>query len=117
MRGPIAHWWYHTLNPWYIKNIFKRIFSKAFMKNFDGSTKKILTCMLVDTFVWKWFTTAFFIFVLDLLESNLSFNYACEGWKRKYLPAMFASFKFYPFYKVIVYSLPLIYRPVAAYFL
>ena len=115
MRGPIALWWYNTLNPWYIKNIFTRIFSKAFMTNFDGSWRKVLTCMVMDTFILQWTTTPVYVFVVNMLENSFDFSKAMDGWSRKVMASMFASFKFLPFYKICVYSMPMIFRPVVAY--
>lgn len=117
MRGPIALWWYNTLNPWYIRNIFTRIFSKAFMTNFDGTWRKVISCMIMDTFILQWTTTPIYVFVVNMLETGGDLSKSYESWSRKVMASMIASFKFLPFYKTCVYSMPMIFRPLVAYFL
>jgi len=88
------------------------------MKGFtDFSKRKIFLSMLMDVFVLQWFTTPVYLFIVDMLESYGNIIYSFNEIKRKLLPAMFASWKFLPIYKIIVYSLPLFIRPTIAYML
>ena len=56
-----------------------------------------------------------YVFIVDMLETNGDFFKVMQTYAKKIMRIMIASFYFYPWYKVLVYNMPFLLRPLIAY--
>ncbi len=100
--GPVALSWYWFVNPWYL-SLMPRLFPRVFGTNF-GRWRKIFVSLFMDNLIFSWALCSLKIFLVAAIGSGGDLSEGVSGVKQRLWPTVYISWTYYPFIKLMIYS-------------
>ncbi len=103
INGPFAKFWYHDVQPYYIREIIPRIY-KPFKKKFTNWQQAFVSSF-IDTFIVNWPYFGLMIILTGIIESGGSFMDGVHKVKAKLPETMAYSWCIWPLWVVCLYGI------------